>query len=298
MLKLPLPLLLISCLSLPILPACSPDSTESQQQPTSQQQTQKQTTVTTAQLVSEGLDLSRITEMVKEAKDAEELENYLNTSGLNNLDLNTDGKVDYLNVEEFQQDGQRGFLLYTYENEQQTDIARITISQQNETTDVSVEGNPQYYGPQAHYHSSFPLGQVLLTAWLFNSLTRPPYAHAPYHAGRYPAGHSGQSAVSPSAYRNRLNTGGLQANGKTFNTPAQRSLRNTPGQSFQTTTDKRPAATTPAAKTDNRPAGSATRSSTSRGAFGSGSNRQSTSNRRPSSGSFGSSSRRSGGRRR
>jgi len=321
--KFSLHLALLACLSTTtLLPACKSEAPESQEQTrqtqsNSRQASQTTTTVSTAQLVSEGLDLSALPEMVKKAKDAEELEEFLNASGVNNLDLNQDDKIDYLNVEEYREDGQRGFLLYTYEDEEQIDIARVSINKQTDTADIVVEGNPTYYGDQARYQSSFPLGQVLLAAWLFNSLTRPPYSHRPYYAGRYPNHYRGGAPVSSSAYRKRASSGAFQAKGQTFSqraTPlqnSQKSLAATQGKSFQSTTQKRPAGSaaqtsqnssgfgsqsqrsstqqtrsanqtsnqtssqtkrTPV-KTDNRPRGSST---TSRGSFGSSSNRSTT----------------------
>ena len=52
--------------------------------------------------VAEGLDLKTLTEVVKTAKGAEDLEKRLNEpGGINNLDLNEDGKVDFISVTEY-----------------------------------------------------------------------------------------------------------------------------------------------------------------------------------------------------
>ena len=51
---------------------------------------------------AEGLDLQALTVLTKDIRSGQELERRLNEKGgINNLDLNTDNKVDYLFVREF-----------------------------------------------------------------------------------------------------------------------------------------------------------------------------------------------------
>lgn len=294
------PLVLASCLSATLLlPACKGKENAQNQEV---QSSQTETTVTTAQLVSEGLDLSMIPEMVKEAKDAEELEGFLNESGVNNLDLNNDKKIDYLNVEEYREGQDRGFALFTNEDGQRIDVARVAVNTQAQNANVVVQGNPNYYGQEARYQSSFPVGQVLMAAWLFN-MTRPRYYHTPYYYGRYPTSYRTSFVKPRSVYQSRVNSGSFSTKGRSFGassnrTPASttfkrtttnkagakstgssanRSLSNTSGKSFSTTTNKRPAGS----------------SSTSTSGFGSGSSRSNTS--LPPQTSTGSSSNRSSG---
>ncbi|MBW2184791.1 MAG: hypothetical protein JRF49_13145, partial [Deltaproteobacteria bacterium] len=57
-----------------------------------------------------GLDLKAVGELVKQARNGEELEKLLNKSGgVNNLDLNEDNKVDYIHVTEYGNDRAKGF---------------------------------------------------------------------------------------------------------------------------------------------------------------------------------------------
>ena len=63
---------------------------------------------------AEGLNLLALSELVKETKSPEELERKLNdpSVGVNNLDLDKDGKVDYLNVAEYGDNKIKGLSFY------------------------------------------------------------------------------------------------------------------------------------------------------------------------------------------
>lgn len=205
--------------------------------------------VSVSAMVADGFDLSQLPGLVKQAKNADELERIVNESGINNLDMNKDGKTDYINVEETRNGNDRGFALFTNENNQRIDIAQVAITQTGQSANVNVAGNPNYYGPNVVYRNSFPLGEILLMAWLFD-MARPRYFHAPYYAGRYPAHHRASQVVPRSAYQTRVNnlkTYNYSGSGVKRTTGAaagNRSLTNVEGKSFSTTTDKRPPATT------------------------------------------------------
>lgn len=64
---------------------------------------------------SEGLDLKAVGALLKKADTAEEFEQLLNSpaEGVNNLDLDQDGKVDYIRVTEYGNDKVKGFSLTT-----------------------------------------------------------------------------------------------------------------------------------------------------------------------------------------
>ncbi|HEY9839570.1 MAG: hypothetical protein ACAI44_36485 [Candidatus Sericytochromatia bacterium] len=263
-----------------LLPACSG---ERKHQTT---KTERNTTIQTAGDFGDSLDLSRLPSLVKQAKNGEELEEILNTSGVNNLDTNGDGKIDYLNVEEVRDNG-KGFVLFTNEGGERMDIARVDVTQTQSTADVSVSGNPQYYGGHpAHYRSSFGLGEVLLAAWLFD-LARPRYYHPGFYFGHYPTYYRSfyrggyGPVVSRTAYRSRISSGSFTVKGKpmvasaskrgiggssTFSTGSS-SRRLSGGSSFNSTTRKRPGG-----GFFNRGSSSGS-STTSRGSFGSNSNR-------------------------
>lgn len=313
-------LVLAACVAMTaVLPACSGDKNKQQQSST---RTATDTTIQTAGDLGDSLDLSRLPSLVKQAKDGQELEEILNTSGVNNIDLNQDGKIDYLNVEEIRENGAQGFILFTNENNERVDVARIDITKTQSTADVAVSGNPQYYGnQQVVYRDSFPLGQILLAAWLFD-LARPRYYHPPYYYGSYPKYYrSYRPVLSRSLYRSKVSSGSFSVKGKTLSASASRRAPGTSssfstgsskrtmtgGSSFSTTTNKRPAgslsnssgfgsssrrttgtgSSTSTGSTRFGSDSSGLRSTTSNGAFGSSSNRS-----KPSF-SFGGSSNRS-----
>jgi hypothetical protein len=288
---------------------------------------QNQDVSVVANNVGDGLDLSQLPALVREAKNGEALEKTLNESGVNNLDLNNDGNIDYLNVEEFREGDQRGFVLFTNENNERSDVAQVMISQNAQQAEVAVQGNPNYYPPNTVYRNHFPLGEILLAAWLFD-MARPRFYHPPYYRGYYPSYYRGGRVVPFSSYRGRLSSSAYRTKYRTsgfgsgstrtrgslgsktsFNTgktttttrsgmnQSRNSLSNVKGSSFGTTTNKRPVgsggtstSSFGSSSSRSRTTGSTTGStagSTSGSSFGSSSNRSSTGS------SFGSSSSRS-----
>lgn len=153
---------------------------------------------------AEGLDLEAVGELVKQAKDAAELENLLNKqSGINNLDLDGDGNVDYISVQEFGSGGNRGFsLTVDLGRGNIQEVATIQVERQGQQAVVQLQGNDQIYGTGAVYHSSFSLSDAILLAWLFQP--RPVLYVSPYHYGYYPAGYGFYHPVPIVAYRSRV----------------------------------------------------------------------------------------------
>lgn len=326
----PFHLILSTCLAMTlVLPSCSGGDDNNNQRQQQQTTTRTNTTIQTNGSLGDGLDLSRLPSLVQKAKNGEELEEILNTSGVNNLDTNNDGKVDFLNVEEVREQGNNGFVLYTNEGSERLEIAKIDISTTQETASVAVQGNPQYYGQPVQYRSSFPLTEILLAAWLFD-LSRPRFGHSGYRYGSYPKYYKTSRVIPMASYRTKVGSGSLTVKGQPLRAAASRrttggtSTLNTGsnsrtmngGTSFGTTTNKRPAGsvsnstgfgsnssrsgatgTGSSTSTGSTRFGNdtSTRSSTGSGAFGSSSNR-----RKPSfsfggsSGSTSSSSRSSG----
>ena len=152
----------------------------------------------------EGLDLATIGSLLKKAENATELERLLNdpATGVNNLDLNEDGKVDYVKVTEYGNDKSKGFSL-TVEpiaGEVQ-EIATINIEKSgDDKAEVEVRGNEQIYGQNHYHHSSFGMTDMLFMYWLF----RPhPMYMSPWGYGRYPGSYGAHNTVSQRDYKNR-----------------------------------------------------------------------------------------------
>jgi uncharacterized membrane protein YgcG len=154
-------------------------------------QTQTRTTETILKEYSKGLDLDAVTLLAKKSKDAAEFERLLNSQseGLNNIDLNEDDKVDYINVTEYGSGDQRGFSLTTEISPGKTqEIATIEFKKDGDNATVQTTGNSSLYGPGHYHHSSFGLTDALLVGWLFSN--RPSYA-SPYGYGNYPPSYGG-----------------------------------------------------------------------------------------------------------
>ena len=135
---------------------------------------------------AKGLDLNAVTALAKKSKDAADFERLLNSQSeaVNNIDLNEDGKVDYIEVTEYGSGDRRGFSLTTEISPGKIqEIATIDFQKNAETTVVQTTGNSSLYGPGHYHHSSFGMTDALLMGWLFSN--RPSYS-SPYGYGNYP----------------------------------------------------------------------------------------------------------------
>lgn len=140
---------------------------------------------------SKGLDLDAVTALAKKSRDAADFERLLNsqTEAVNNIDLNDDGKVDYINVTEYGSGDRRGFSLTTEISPGKTqEIATIDFQKEGEKTTMQTTGNPSLYSPGNYHHSSFSMTDALLMGWLFSN--RSSYS-SPYGYGNYPPSYGG-----------------------------------------------------------------------------------------------------------
>ena len=165
------------------------------------------TNVSVTSLVSaaDGLNLQAVGELLKEANDAEQFEKLLNEKGkgLNNLDLDEDGNVDFIKVTEYGEGDTTGFsLTVDTEGEEEQEIATIDVVKTSEgDVNVELQGNQQIYGPNHYYHHRYGVGEMLLFSYLF----RPhPFYFSPYRYGFYPGFYGrGYPVVGIGAYRSR-----------------------------------------------------------------------------------------------
>lgn len=161
---------------------------------------------------ADGLDLKAVGELLKTAKDAEDLEQKLNKpGGVNNLDLDEDGKVDFIKVTGDDQKGIRVMKLTAVlsGSGDLQDVATIEIEKSGDKADVQIRGNEQVYGSNHYYHSNFGLTDALILYWLFGRSYRPYYS--PWGWGSYPGYYGrGYAPVPVRTYRSR--TGRLDRN--------------------------------------------------------------------------------------
>lgn len=136
--------------------------------------------------VGDQLDLQALGEVVKQSNSAEEIENKLNQSGsINNLDLDGDGQVDYVKVNEVNDNNGRGFVFLVDTANGPEQVAQITLSQSGDLANVNIQGNPTYYGSNNYYTTSHLVRDMLIYNYLFSPYHRPLYV-SPYRYGYYP----------------------------------------------------------------------------------------------------------------
>lgn len=136
--------------------------------------------------IGDQLDLQALGEVVKQSNSAEEIENKLNTSGsINNLDLDGDGQVDYVKVNEVNDANGRGFVFLVDTPNGSEQVAQITLSQSGDLANVNIQGNPTYYGSNNYYTTSHLVRDMMIYNYLYGAYHRPYYS--PYRYGHYPS---------------------------------------------------------------------------------------------------------------
>ena len=97
----------------------------------------------------ESLDLGAVGELFKDSENLEKFEQSLNDSanGVNNLDLDEDGAVDFIRVNEQSEGDTHLIILQTAvgENDFQ-DVATIAVERENNDYRLQIEGDDELYG--------------------------------------------------------------------------------------------------------------------------------------------------------
>jgi hypothetical protein len=156
----------------------------------------------------ENFDLQRVGPLLERSRDAAEFERYLNEpDGINNLDLNGDGYVDYISVDEFADRGpyERGLSLFTrfgpdivqelgtvlfYRDEPRYPGARVLLT-----------GSPQIYGDNVYYETNWLDRTLQIASFLFGD--HDPY-RSPYYYGAYPPNYTVYEVVDTPVYVTRV----------------------------------------------------------------------------------------------
>lgn len=153
-----------------------------------------------------GLDLQALGELIKKSPNPAKLEEALNTPGsINNLDLNKDGKVDYIKVNE-ESNGNDKILKFVDQqpDSSNVEVASVTIQKaDNNQANMDISGNQAMYGDNYYYHSGFSFGEVLLMAYLFS-----PHSmyYSPWGYRAYPGYYRPYAPVPMVAYRRTVTT--------------------------------------------------------------------------------------------
>ncbi|MGL1934092.1 MAG: hypothetical protein OCD01_03700 [Fibrobacterales bacterium] len=176
--------------------------------------------VQTKVTAEKGLDLKTVGSLLKEAKDGADLERLLNskTTGVNNLDLNEDGVVDYINVTEFGSAAEKGYsLTVEVEKDDVQEVATIEVKQAGEQqAEVAVRGNQQMYGHNHYYQSRFGITDYLFLSWAFG---RRPFYASPFGFGAYPSYYGGGYRTRSYSDYGRYTS--RRTNGSNFNKGSQ-----------------------------------------------------------------------------
>lgn len=157
----------------------------------------------------ENLDLRAVGEILKESDTAEDFERRLNSeNGINNLDLNSDGYVDYISVEEFEDpdSGYRGFsLLDKFGSGAIQEIATIILHRafnDGRGSRVYIDGNDQIYGDDHFYEAEWKDATIDIVQWAFSD--RKGYYRSPYYYENYPDHFEIYEAVDTPVYISRI----------------------------------------------------------------------------------------------
>lgn len=154
---------------------------------------------------AEGLDLQAVSELFKDSDNLEEFEKKLNDPelGINNLDLDDNGEVDYLRVVEQVADHTHVIILQVplAEDEFQ-DVATIEVEKDDDAYNMQVHGNEVIYG--ADYYVAPTVVHVHawpIIGWIYRPYYRP-YRSA-FYFGVYPRWWRPWRPVGLTVYRTR-----------------------------------------------------------------------------------------------
>jgi hypothetical protein len=144
---------------------------------------QKDVTVTADSNVAAGLDLQAVGDVFKDSKDLEDFEKNLNDpdKGINNLDLNNDGEVDYIRPMEKTDDNTHLVILQAQlGKDDYQDVATIEVQKDKDDYNVQIQGNKDVYGKDVYVVPAV----VHVSAWPIIGLMYGPAYH-PYRSAFY-----------------------------------------------------------------------------------------------------------------
>ncbi len=202
---------------------------------------QAQQAVTQPQ-AAEGLDLQALTLLSKEVRSGQELERRVNEKGgINNLDLNSDDKVDYLFVREFGDVNSKiGYSLTVQPQKDETqEVASITVEKNADRAEIQVVGNEQIYGDQAIFNDWTAIEREQLPeqssaeqrAPMYHSYFYPrPLWFSPFYFGFYPPYYAFFPVMGRTAYVSRIsrsyNRGSVQRGRSQFQRSSGKKISN------------------------------------------------------------------------
>lgn len=171
-----------------------------------QAQEEQVTVIAPASEAAEGLDLNAVGEIFKDSKTLEEFEKALNDPdvGINNLDLDDNGEVDFIRVvEEVQEETHVIILQVPLGKDEYQDVATIEIAKNaDEDYSLQIHGNEviygvDYYVQPTHVHiHTWPL-----ITWIYRPAYRP--YRSVFYFGFYPRWWRPYHPVTVNVYHTR-----------------------------------------------------------------------------------------------
>ncbi len=138
--------------------------------------------------VAEGLDLQAVSELFAETKNLEDFEKALNNpnEGLNNIDLDGNGEVDYIRlVEQVADDTHMIILQATIGDDEFQDVATIEVEKNNTNYNMQIHGNEVIYGANYYYAPHVHIHAWPIITWMYRPHYRP--YHSRFRYGFYPS---------------------------------------------------------------------------------------------------------------
>ncbi len=200
--------------------------------------------------ISYDLDLRAVVDLFADSRSIEDFEWRLNDPyyAISNLDMNRDGRIDYLRVVEMYERNLHLVVIQSVLGQNIfQDVATITVEKANRTNYIQIIGSPYIYGVNYIIEPVFYRTPVIYS-WLW----KPRYVvwHSPYYWGYYPAKYYPRNIIRTNVYvTNIYNTYYSRSNNRYNYTTTRRSsqtvsrmqtsisrddyARANPGQSFE-----------------------------------------------------------------
>lgn len=155
---------------------------------------------------AEGLDLRAVGELFGESKNLEDFEKALNDPelGVNNLDLDDNGQVDFIRVVEEVAEGTHVIILQVpLGKDEFQDVATIEVEKAGEQYNMQVTGNEIIYGADYYVVTPPDVGIVTwpIIPWIYAPVYRP--YRSVFYFGYYPRWWRPYPRVTVGVYRTR-----------------------------------------------------------------------------------------------
>lgn len=155
---------------------------------------------------AEGLDLSAVGDLFRNSRNLEEFEAGLNDpkKGINNIDLDQNGEVDFIRVLEEIDGGTHVIVMQAaLDEDEYQDVATIEVERKGDDDyNFQLRGNPDIYGPDYYvvpanaYVRTWPI-----IGWIYRPVYRPYIS--PFRYRVYPSWYRPYRPVSVTVYRGR-----------------------------------------------------------------------------------------------